>query len=194
MIDKKIKEYLCENYNRHLLFNMIPSYKNYVYQVNQDGKIVLIGFVDELKLITELEMTHKIYIEPFFEICNLSCVLEDSFKSLTEEILIELGNSFEIIQLFQFWNYSERPLIVMANSVSKIKYNAFSHNKYLKYFDGNNVKLVEDFAFYDCPNLESVSLNNCIELQNEVFSGCINLNRVYAPKCVIVGDSCCPFF
>lgn len=193
MIDRTIRYYLYDNYNRHLLFNMMPNYKNYVYQVNKDGKLVLVGFVDESKLINELEMTNKIYIEPFFEICNISLVFEDCLKSFNKEIFIELGDSFEIIQLFQCWNYSQIPVIVIANSVNKIEYNAFSNNICLKSFYGNNVKLVEDFAFYGCTNLEYINLNNCIELQDEVFSECISLNKVYAPKCVTIGDSCFPF-
>lgn len=192
MIDKTIRDYLCENYTRYMVFDMLPTYKNYIYKVNSNGQIVLIGFVDESKVIYEIEKYHKIYIEPFFDICDLSVVLEDSFKTSNQDILIELGNSFEIIQLFQWDSYSKTPFIIKANSVSKIEYNAFSHNKCLKSFEGNNVKLVEEFAFYNCVNLESVKLNNCIELQNEAFSECIRLKTVDVPKCVIVGDSCFP--
>ncbi len=73
-----------------------------------------------------------------------------------------------------FYKYmGNAPQVVIPRGVLSISANAFAYNKTLTYVDiPDTVGIIGNFAFYECPNLKSVSLPTSLYLMGEYTFGC----------------------
>lgn len=184
MVEPLLREYLIDLYARSLLLGVDCSYENYKYKV-KDNKLVLIGFCDIDIVFNKLQKDMYLYIDPYFEICDIEPSYEEYYTK--KQINLEFGDSFESIYNFQV-DKSIFLLNIVANGVSKISKYEFMGYSNLTSFKSTGIKIIEKGGFEYCTNLERIEFPNCEYVEESVFCDCYRLNYVCLSSCKVVKD------
>lgn len=184
MVEPSLREYLLDLYVRSLLLDVDCSYENYKYTV-KDNKFVLVGFCDIDIVFKKLQKDMSLYIDPYFEVCDIECNYEEYYTK--KQINLEFGDSFESIYNFQVGK-SLFLLNIVANGVIKISKQEYMGNSNLISFKSTGIKIIEKSGFEYCTNLERIEFPNCEYVEKSGFCDCYRLNNVYLPSCKIVKD------
>jgi hypothetical protein len=103
----------------------------------------------------------------------VSSISESTFENCTSlSCDIYMPNMIGVIFYYAFRNTSIKSFI--APKATKIYDFAFANNSYLEMVDTPNVTLISGGAFYNCLNLESISLDN-VETLGGAFYNCPQL-------------------
>lgn len=168
MVEPSIRDYLIDLYDRSLFLNEDSIYNNYKYRV-EDDKLVLISFVNIDIVKEQLKNNGYLFIDPYFDVCRLYInlgVLDDYFY-----FRIELGNSFERIDLF-LMDYKQDFKVnteLHAHSVTKINDEAFYETFFPTIFRGNNVREIGKSAFECNQAIKEVYVPKCEFFDNFCF-------------------------
>lgn len=184
MVEPSLREYLIDLYARSLLLGVDSCYENYKYKV-KNNKLVLIGFCDTDKVFKQLQKDMHLYIDPYFDICDIESSYEEYYTR--EKISLEFGDSFDSIYNFQV-DKSIFLLNIVANGVSKISKFEFMGNNNLTSFKSTGVKIIEQSAFEYCTNLERIEFPNCEYIEESVFCDCYRLWYACFPSCKVIKD------
>lgn len=107
------------------------------------------------------------------------------FSSSIKKVIIEEG----ITQVGEqaFYGYNNLESVEIASSVTRIARSAFSHSIYLKSvtFNGNGLKTIAGYAFYDCGGLVDFSIPESVEtIEEYAFYDCLSLEKIIIPDSV----------
>lgn len=184
MVEPSLREYLLDIYYRSLILGVDCCYENYKYTV-KDNKLVLIGFCDIDTVFKKLHKDMSLYIDPYFEICDIESNSEEYYTK--QQINLEFGDSFESIYNFQV-NKSLFLLNIVANGISKISKHEFMGNNNLISFKSTGVKIIEKSGFEYCTNLERIEFPNCEYIEESAFCDCYRLNYACLSSCKEIKD------
>lgn len=184
MVEPSLREYLVDLYYRCLFLGVDCFYENYKYVV-KNNKLILLGFFDVDKVFKQLQKDMSLYIDPYFDICDIESSYEEYYTK--KQISLEFGDSFESINHFQV-DKSIFLLNIVANGVSKISKNEFMGNNNLASFKSTGVKIIENGGFEYCTNLERIEFPNCEYIEESAFCDCCRLNYACFSSCKEIKD------
>lgn len=125
--------------------------------------------------------------EALFEECPIEHYNFENVKEIRADAFYRSGiktlnfsEKLEKIQDNAFCKCNGLTSILLPNSVTEIKYNAFRECKYLKSIKlSESLKVIDDHAFFGCPSLEEIVIpQSVMTIEEGAFSQCLRLNKV----------------
>lgn len=111
------------------------------------------------------------------------------------ELISVSGREYNVEIVLSNYDYSGSPFnedvesIQFGDKVTQIGNFFFENQRISSFKVPNNCKVLGDYCFYNCQNLESIDLNNCDKLGNRTFSGCTKLQNINWGKTRIIGEA-----